>query len=481
MATNAASEPSTARSGGLAGAILDRASDALLGRIARQATLDLLAQWRIGRITVHLPEGDVLTAGPPDAEQHATLRIRNAAFFRKLALHGPLWIGESYMDGDWWADDLARFIELAIRNQNGLSGPAWLSQLGNLPNTLRHRTRPNTRTGARRNIRAHYDLSNDLFALFLDETMAYSSAIFEQPEQSLRDAQANKFAMLARKLRLGPTDHVLEIGCGWGGFAIFAAATYGCRVTGITLSEEQQRLAAERVRSAGLQSLIDIQLSDYREVGGSFTKIVSIEMLEAVGQEYWGEFFGTCDRHLAAGGLMGLQVITVADRDFAAHAGQSHWVQKYIFPGALLPSLLELSRAMSDASQFGVYRLEDIGQHYATTLERWRTAFNSQLGRVRGLGFDERFIRMWDFYLAACQARFETRTQHALQLVLARPGARSRSYQAAIGRTSTHFPSRPLRMIASMTRILATASSSGVRTGVLSMMAREKASPWSVY
>jgi cyclopropane-fatty-acyl-phospholipid synthase len=243
------------------------------------------------------------------------------------------------------------------------------------------------------------------------------------PGQSLRDAQQNKVATLARNVRLCRSDHVLELGCGWGGFALYAAETYGCRVTGITLSAAQHALATARVAAAGLESLVDIQLCDYRAVQGSFTKLVSIEMLEAVGREYWGEFFRTCDRLLRPGGLAGIQVITVADRDFAEHAGQSHWVQKYIFPGGLLPSLLELCQAMSATSPLGVYHLEDIGEHYATTIERWRTAFKSQLPRVRALGFDERFIRMWEFYLAACQARFATRTQHALQLVLARPGA----------------------------------------------------------
>ncbi len=374
----------------------------------------------MGDLTVHLPDGSVRRFGTPGAAPRAALRIERDAFFTKLALHGALWIGESYMDGDWHADDLARFIELGLRSDDRLARGTWVTRLGNAANYWLRRGRSNTRDGSRRNVRAHYDLSNALFALFLDESMTYSSAIFTAPDEPLWRAQENKYRALAEKVSLRRDDRVLEIGCGWGGFALFAARTYGCRVTGITVSEEQLALARVRVRAAGLEHLVDVRFCDYRDVTGTFTKIVSIEMLEAVGQRYWKTYFQVCDRALAPGGLMALQTIAVPDHLFAEHARTAHWVQKYVFPGGLLPCLEALRGTLSSDTTLAVQDVEDIGQHYTRTLARWRHAFLRRLDEVRALGFDARFQRLWEFYLAGSEAGFRTGRLLDLQLVLGR-------------------------------------------------------------
>jgi cyclopropane-fatty-acyl-phospholipid synthase len=342
------------------------------------------------------------------------------AFFRRFVLQGDLGAGESYMEGDWSSEDLPQFIKLVLRNRLHLPLDTPLTKVLNLGNDWLHRLRANTRRGSRRNIRYHYDLSNDFFSLFLDETMTYSSALFAQEAQPLAEAQRNKFRSLAEKTLLGPRDHVLEIGCGWGGFAIFAARTYGCRVTGITISEQQYRLARQRVAAAGLEDCVSIQLQDFRDLTGRFDKIVSIEMFEALGQENWGPFFRKCEDVLAPDGLVALQTISIPDHRFDEYTKHCDWLQKWIFPGSLLASTVGVSRALARAGRLGIHHLEDVGIHYALTLRRWREAFFGNLDRVRDLGFDERFIRMWDYYLSTCEAAFETRTLGNLQLVLSR-------------------------------------------------------------
>jgi cyclopropane-fatty-acyl-phospholipid synthase len=364
----------------------------------------------------------VLGAGVPGAEPHATLRVADERFFREFAFRGDVGAGESYMNGDWQADDLPGFIALALQNANALAMESPLTRLLSVPDDLRHRLRVNTRAGSRRNIRAHYDLSNEFFALFLDPSMTYSSAVFGSPEDSLMEAQQRKFARFGDRLRLGPDDHVLEIGCGWGAFAMFAARVCGCRVTGITISREQFDLAARRVRDAGLADRVEIRLCDYRDVQGRFQKIVSIEMLEAVGREHWPAFFDACDRTLAPGGQVGIQTISMPDHRFEAYARHCDWIQKYIFPGGLLPSISELCRAMGHRTALTIRHVDDIAPHYAETLARWRRTFFARLPEVRALGFDERFVRMWDFYLASCEALFRTRSLGTLQLVLGRVG-----------------------------------------------------------
>ena len=394
--------------------------DTAFSRFSRPRVMAALESWSVGRLTVGFPDGTSRTFGAPGAEPHAGILIHRDAFFRRFVLQGDLGAGESYMDGDWSSDDLPLFMTLALLNRRHLPLDTAVTKVLNLGNDLWHRLQANTRSGSRRNIRYHYDLSNDFFSLFLDETMTYSSALFAQAGQPLADAQREKYRRLAEKVRLGSGDHLLEIGCGWGGFAIFAARTYGCRVTGITISEEQSRVARERVRAAGLDHRVEIRLQDYRDLTGPFDKIVSIEMFEALGQEHWAPFFRKCEDVLAPEGLMALQAISVPDYRFDEYTKHCDWIQKWIFPGSLLASTLGVSRALATSGTLGIHHLEDIGIHYALTLRRWREAFLANLDRVRALGFDARFIRMWDYYLSTCEAAFATRTLGNLQIVLSR-------------------------------------------------------------
>ena len=398
-------------------------TDALIARFAVPrllATLD--GSWSTGRLAVEMPDGRVHHFGPAGSEQSAHIRVKRTSFFRRLVLGGDMGVGESYVEGDWEADELPAFLTLAAENEDRLAVGSRLTRVLNLGHDVVHFLRRNTRRGSRRNIAAHYDLSNEFFALFLDETMTYSSALFEHEDQPLADAQRHKYRSLADKAQLGPGDHVLEVGCGWGGFALLAAREYGCRVTGITVSERQHALARARIVEAGLEGQVEIRLQDYRDVSGTFDKIISIEMFEALGREHWPVFFRKLDEVLAPQGLVALQAISLPDHRFEDYARHCDWIQRYIFPGSLLASLHHVTGAMSRVSRLGVHHLEDIGPHYALTLARWHGAFRSRLDEVRALGFDDRFIRMWDYYLAACQAYFATRRLGDLQLVLTRPG-----------------------------------------------------------
>lgn len=401
-----------------AGRVLDR----IVAPLVRRQLLAALERWQIGRLSVHFPDGASVTAGADGAEPHAVLWIERDAFFTKFALRGDLGAGESYMDGDWRTDDLARFIELVLRNQAHLPLESPLTRLGNLGNDLQHWRRRNTRAGSRRNIGAHYDLSNDLFETFLDPSLAYSSGVYRTDADSLEQAQQQKFEQWCQALDIRAEDHVLEIGSGWGGLAMYAARTRGCQVTGITVSREQLALSRARAAARGLDHLVDFRYCDYRDVGGRFTKVVSIEMIEAVGEEYWPSYFRKIDEVLAPGGRAGIQAITMVDARFAAYRRHCDWIQKYIFPGGLLPSIGEIVRVTAAQTRLGVVALEDRPLDYARTLAAWRRRFFERLDRVRGLGFDDRFIRMWEYYLASCEAAFRTRNLGLVHLVLGRVG-----------------------------------------------------------
>ena len=292
----------------------------------------------------------------------------------------------------------------------------WWRVPAQLRRTLAHRLRRNTRRQSQRNIAAHYDLGNDFYRLFLDETMTYSSAVFASPDQPLADAQRNKYRLVAEGAGLTRGDHVLEIGTGWGGFALYAAGEIGCRVTSITISREQFELARERVKEAGLDGLVDVQMRDYREITGTYDAIVSIEMLEAVGAEYYETFFRTCDAALVPGGRLSLQSITFPDAAYETQRRGANWIQTYIFPGGLCPSLSVIERATHD-TRLLVRGVTDIGPHYVQTLRAWRTRFMAQLEAVRRMGFDDRFIRMWEYYLALSEAGFATGISQDLQVV----------------------------------------------------------------
>jgi cyclopropane-fatty-acyl-phospholipid synthase len=323
--------------------------------------------------------------------------------------------------GDWDADDPAGVLELLIRNAEPAASRFPGNLLVRLGALRPHRAPRESLRRSRRDIASHYDLGNDLFRLFLDETMTYSCAYFERPGESLEEAQRNKLRRICDKLAIGPDDHVLEIGCGWGSFAIHAARERGARVTALTISRAQAELARRRVVEAGVTDSVEIAERDYRAESGRYTKIVSIEMLEAVGERGLETFFGACDRLLAPDGLVGLQVISIPDQAYERYRRGTDWIREYVFPGALLPSLGAMLGAMR-RTQLGVHSLEEIGVNYARTLREWRKRFLANLPEVRRLGYDQRFVRTWEYYLASCEAGFAARALRDVQLVLTRRG-----------------------------------------------------------
>jgi len=396
------------------------AAPSLRERLGWRGTEALLGRLQRCRLRVTLPDGSSREFGGREAGREAELAVRDWAMFGRVLRSGDVGFGEAFMHGEWDSGDLAGLMTLMAENTEWLSGApagpaAWVRR-------LRHRARRNTRPGSRRNIRAHYDLGNDFYRLFLDEGLNYSCAVFADPGEPLEQAQRRKLESILGKARLGPADHVLEIGCGWGSFALEAARTTGCRVTGLSLSREQVALARERVAAAGLADRVAIELLDYRDVRGQFSRIVSIEMLEAVGHDFYGTFFAACDRLLAPGGWAVIQTITIPDQRYEAYRRRPDWIQQHIFPGGHLPSLTGLCRAMTRHSRFVVEDLENIGPHYAPTLAEWRRRFERQREALLTLGFDEVFQRKWRYYFSYCEAGFAARLLNGLQLVLRRPG-----------------------------------------------------------
>lgn len=399
-----------------------RAQPALLDRVARSAVFRFLDGITAGALEVEGPEGELRRCGSPDAANPAHLRVRNRRFFRRSLLRGEVGFGESFVDGDWESDDLVEVVRLLAANRDALDERSLLpSFLGRGADWLGQVLRRNTRSGARRNVARHYDLSNDFFRTFLDQSMTYSCALFRSPDESLEAAQQNKLDAIIERAAIGVDHHVLEIGCGWGSFALRAARRTGCRVTAITLSKAQLALARERVEAAGLADRVALELVDYRDLRGRFDRIVSIEMLEAVGHEQLPEFFAACDRLLAPGGSIVLQFITVADAHYERYRRAVDWIRKHIFPGGHLPSLGAVERALARASRLEVTSAADIGPHYATTLAEWRRRFAASRDRVLALGFDDSFVRKWTYYLSYCEAGFRAGVVGDLQVVLSRP------------------------------------------------------------
>ena len=367
-----------------------------------------------GTLALRLPDGSERCFG--DGPE-VSMRIDNWRLLDRIARSPKLALGESYQGGEWRSDDLVPLLELLLRNAGpGAERHTWWRRFAEA------RPRVNRRTGllaARRNIARHYDLGNDLFRLFLDETMTYSCALFAHEGESLEDAQRRKLRTICEKLELGPDDHVLEIGCGWGSFALVAAGEYGARVTAATISRAQAELARSRIAEAGLESRVKVVERDFRELSGTYTAIASIEMLEAVGEKLWPAFFAQCDRLLAPDGRACIQTIVVPDERFARYRSSPDWIERHIFPGCLIPSRAALHEALRP-TRLRAGDEEEIGRNYARTLRAWRDRFHAGLTDVRALGYDERFIRTWDFYLASCEALFSTETMRDAQLVLAR-------------------------------------------------------------
>lgn len=393
---------------------------------ARRLVLSMLEKIQVGHLSVE-ENGQVFSFGQPreQADIVAHIYVTHASVYRHVLAHGTIGSGEAYMAKAWWSPDLVQVIRLMVLNMALIQrfDSGW-SFVKNIINRLNHRLRANNRSGSRRNIAAHYDLGNHFFELFLDSTMLYSSAIFPSAEATLEEASVYKLRRICSRLQLCPQDHLLEIGTGWGGMAIFAARHYGCRVTTVTISREQFAYARDWVAREGLENQIQVLLQDYRDVTGQFDKIVSIEMIEAVGYRYYSQYFSRCSALLKPQGKMLLQAITIADQRYEQEKDRVDFIQRYIFPGGCLPSLAVITRHVSRDTDLQIVGLEDITLDYARTLAEWKRRLFANLDAVRQQGFDDVFIRMWDFYLAYCEGGFRERVISTSQVLLAKPGCR---------------------------------------------------------
>ena len=352
----------------------------------------------------------------------AEIHVHDRSLFSRLLTGGTIGAAESYRDGEWETPDLTSVVRIFLQNRAMLDGvDGGVTRLMAPIRKLLHLWNRNSITGSRRNIGAHYDLSNEFFRLLLDNAMSYSSGIFESADQSLEEASIAKNDRLCRKLDLGPHDHLLEIGTGWGAFAIQAASEYGCRVTTTTISREQFLVARDRIGAAKLGDRIDLRLEDYRELSGVYDKLVSVEMIEAVGHSYYGEFFSSCSDRLAKDGLMAMQAITVADQHYNKARRTVDFIKKHIFPGCNIPSVTALLVAATRNSDLRVLQLEDITSHYPRTLREWRANLSEHREEARALGFDERFLRLWDFYLSYCEGGFIERSIGTVQMLFQKP------------------------------------------------------------
>ena len=399
-----------------------------LDRFAERVLRDKLDVLEHGLLTLaDGPHRQIFGRRSEHCPLHATLHVHDARFYRSVAFGGSIGAGESFMLGYWSADDLTALMRIFLQNLDVLDGMegGLVRFAAPLRRALHWATR-NTRAGSRRNIAAHYDLGNDFFALMLDPTLMYSCALFEPPSLSLEQASIAKLELVCRKLELKEGDHVLEIGTGWGGFALHAAGRYGCRVTTTTISRRQRELAAQRITDAGLDRHVTVLELDYRDLQGQYDKLVSIEMIEAVGHQFYGTFFGKCSELLKPDGTMLLQAITIGDQRYELARRSVDFIQRYIFPGSGLPSVSVLCSAIARATDMRLLHLEDIGADYAITLRHWRENVFSNAERVRELGLSDRFVRMWQFYLCYCEAGFHERTLGDVQALLVKPQARRR-------------------------------------------------------
>ncbi|GGW85727.1 SAM-dependent methyltransferase [Alteromonas halophila] len=397
-------------------------SISLTDKICRGLFLKCLSVVPHGSITIYENGEMVGQFGERHSDLNAHVNILDAVAYRRLMFGGSVAAGETYMDRQWTTDDLTSVIRIFARNLPTLDHWEgkfkWLS----MPlMKLAHFANRNTHQQAKKNIEAHYDLGNKLYSRFLDDSMMYSSAIYPQPHASLADAQQNKLKTICDKLQLSENDHLLEIGTGWGGLAVYAAKHYGCRVTTTTISEEQHTYAGEWIAREGLSDHITLLKKDYRELAGQYDKLVSIEMIEAVGRQYLGNFFAKCTSLLKDNGLMLLQSITIDDRRYDSYANSVDFIQKYIFPGGFLPSQFELNAHLKRYSDLMIRDLQDIGLDYAKTLDDWYQAFSRAGNSLLNDGYDERFLRMWTYYLKYCEGGFLERTISTVQLLLSKP------------------------------------------------------------
>ena len=403
-----------------------------LDRFLRSRLLRELDALQGGEIELSDALGNI-RLGAPGGDAPIRLEVNGPAFYRALASNGSVGAAEAYMDGDWDCSDLVALVRLLVRNRDLLDGmergPA---RLGGWAMKAWHALRRNTHAGARRNIAAHYDLGNPFFRLFLSDDLMYSSALYAGDDDTLEAASTRKLSRICEKLRLTAEDHVVEIGTGWGGFAIHAAREVGCRVTTTTISREQYELARQRVDEAGLHDRITVLLSDYRDLQGQYDKLVSIEMIEAIGAQYQETYFATLARLLKPDGIALVQAITIEDHRYQQALRSVDFIKRHIFPGSFIPSISAMLQAKTRSSDLALVHMEDFGPSYARTLRDWRQRFESRRDEVRAQGFDERFMRMWRFYLAYCEGGFLERSIGVAHLLFAKPGYRGGSYLPGI-------------------------------------------------
>jgi cyclopropane-fatty-acyl-phospholipid synthase len=394
-----------------------------LAGLARRLVLGRMARLPLGQLTL-LEGGRRHLLGRPGDPLRATVTVRDPRAFSAIAFGGTIGAAEAYADGLWDADDLAATVRIVVAAGDGGDWlDAGVGRVGSLVHRLRHRARRNTRDGARANVAAHYDLGNDFFSLFLDDSMTYSCAVFEHDGQSLHEAQLAKIERICRKLDLQPGQHLLEIGTGWGALAIHAARHHGVRVTTTTLSRQQHEVATARVKAAGLESKVRVLLSDYRDLEGHYDRVVSVEMIEAVGWEYYPAFMRVLAERLTPDGLALVQAITLPDHRYEGSKREPNHINRIVFPGTCIPSTTALLQAASTTGDLRLFHLEEIGPHYATTLRRWRERLLARWEEARAQGRDERFLRTFEYYLASCEAAYEARYLGNVQLLFSKPGA----------------------------------------------------------
>ncbi len=400
-------------------------------RWARAALHNRLRRLEWGRVSLS-DGGEVEHFGPSGAALQATITVLDPRFYRALLFSGALGAAEAYIDGYWRCDDLVALMRTIALDYDSVGLETGRSRLWQPWNSLLHALRSNTRSGSRRNIEAHYDLGNEFFELFLDPTLTYSCGVFERPDMTMEQASIAKIDRACKKLRLSKEDHLLEIGTGWGSFALHAAATYGCKVTTTTISREQHELASERISRAGLSERVTLLFEDYRDLRGRYDKLVSIEMIEAVGHKHLTDFFRACSERLKANGAMLLQAITHGERDHRRSIGSVDFIKRYMFPGGQLVSLGAISEALGRATDLRITHLEDITPHYAETLSHWHQKMFQNIERMRALGLSQAFLNLWDFYLAYCEAGFRERAIGVAQILLEKPLSRGEPPQGAL-------------------------------------------------
>jgi cyclopropane-fatty-acyl-phospholipid synthase len=390
----------------------------------RRAVLGRLARLARGTLVVQDGDEELALGRPAEDGLAARIVVRRPRIWRRVALGGSVGAGEAYADGDWDADDLTAVVRLLARNEEALAGMERGLALLRRPFASAYAAlRRNTRRGARRNVADHYDLGNEFFALMLDPTLTYSSAVFDPPEATLEEASTRKLDLLCRRLELRPSDHLLEIGSGWGSMALHAASRYGCRVTTTTISRAQAELARERVARAGLADRVTVLLEDYRALAGRYDRVVSVEMIEAIGGAQYRTFFRQCGALLAPGGRLALQAITIADREYERALREVDFLKRHIFPGSAIPSVTALVSAATEASDLRLRALEDYGPHYARTLAAWRANLAARREEVERIT-DDRFRRLWHFYLGYCEGGFREGRVSVVQMLFTRPGGR---------------------------------------------------------